>query len=837
MRTSNLALFLFSSAAFGAGLVGLRVEPTSRVLYGSGASQQFLVIGTYADGSERDVTENAKWQLSDPSLAELRNEAILSVRKEGSLILTANVEDKTARGTVRISGIGETRQFQFARDIGGILTRQGCNGSGCHGGVKGRGGFKLSSGVLHPKDDYEWMVKGGTYQVLSAEAGGTRTPRIDLQKPEDSLILLKATGSVPHGGGQRFGKDSEEYRTVLQWVRNGAPYGPENDRKNDVTKLEVFPPVVTLEKASKHRLLVTAHFADGRTEDFTRQALFTSNDKDVAKVDPSGLISPGRLGETAILVRAAGKAVTATVGVIGDPIAKYAVVPRTNHIDEFIADKLKKFRIVPSELSSDSEFLRRVCLDLAGTLPPPGRAREFLASKDPKKREKLIETLIGSPEFVDYWTFRFDDLFRLAVFSNGIQPKWSQMYGEWIRNSIASNKPYDQMARERLIAQGYDGPSRHFLPYDVIGPPGETMAEEVRVLFGRRLDCAQCHNHPYEAWSQDQFWGMAAFFGRMFKMGDQGNEYVIFDHPADEPLGNQDVNGSIKMLHPRTKAELKPTFLDGVSVSASARENPRKALAEWMVKHPHFAEAAVNRIWSYFFGRGIVDPVDDFRSTNPPTHPQLLARLAQEFRENNHDLRHLIRTIVSSRTYQLSGIPNATNADDRSNYSHGMPRPLDAEILLDAISDVTGVPEVFSTSVSEVMKSGGQAPAGTRAITLREPDMFYSRFLDLYGRPNRLTLPERNGKANLAQALDMLAGPAYNDKLRAPTGRLQSLLNAGKSNEEIVREFYLAAYTRRPDPDELNSIVKALAAREDRVSALEDFVWAIICSREFAENH
>jgi hypothetical protein len=260
-------------------------------------------------------------------------------------------------------------------------------------------------------------------------------------------------------------------------------------------------------------------------------------------------------------------------------------------------------------------------------------------------------------------------------------------------------------------------------------------------------------------------------------------------------------------------------------------------LADWMVRHPYFAEATVNRMWSYFFGRGIVDPVDDFRSTNPATHPELLARLAQDFRDHNHDLRYLIRTIVSSRTYQLSGVPNATNADDRSNYSHSVPRALDAEVLLDAISDVTGVPEVFSTSVSEITKSGGQAPTGTRAITLRESDMFYSRFLDLYGRPNRLTLPERNGKANLAQALDMLAGPAYNEKLNAPTGRLQSLLNAGKSNDEIVREFYLAAYTRLPDPDELDSILQMLSARQDRVSGLKDLVWAMICSREFAENH
>jgi hypothetical protein len=834
-----LTLLAVASAAHGANadLVSLRVVPEKVTLHGAAAEQQLLLIGSYSDGSESDLTGAARWELSNPALGAIDTQGIFSARKDGSLTVAARIGAGSARAEIRIEAASEVRQFQFAREIGSILTRQGCNGSGCHGGVKGRGGFKLSSGLLHPKDDYEWIVKGGAYQVLTTEVAGQRVPRINLKEPESSLILLKATAKVSHGGGKRFSIDSPDYRSILQWVRDGAPYGPENDRQSEVTRLEVFPPVVTLERDTKQRIIVTAHFVGGRTQDFSRQALYVSNDKDIAKVDPSGLVTAGRLGETAILIRAAGKAVTATVGVVGEPVANYPPTARSNFIDDFIMSKLRKFRIVPSDLSTDEEFLRRVCLDLAGTLPPPARTREFLAGKDPKKREKLIDTLIGSPEFVDYWTFRFDDIFRLAVFSNGIQPKWSQMYGEWIRDSIASNKPYDQMARERLIAQGYDGPSRHFLPYDVIGPPGETMAEEVRVLFGRRLDCAQCHNHPYEAWSQDQFWGMAAFFGRLFKMGDQGNEYVVFDHPVDEPMGNGDVNGSIKMLHPRTKVELKPTLLDGTVVSASGRENPRKALADWMVRHPYFAEAAVNRIWSYFFGRGIVDPVDDFRSTNPATHPELLERLAEEFRTHNHDLRHLIRTIVSSRTYQLSGGPNPTNAEDRSNYSHALPRPLDAEVLLDAISDVTGVPEVFSTGVSEMSKSGGQAPAGTRAITLREPDMFYSRFLDLYGRPNRLTLPERSGKANLGQALDMLAGSAYNDKLGAPGGRLQSMLDAGKSDPDIIREIYLAAYTRLPDQDELAAVLQLISAQADRRSTLRDFVWAVICSREFAENH
>ena len=444
---------------------------------------------------------------------------------------------------------------------------------------------------------------------------------------------------------------------------------------------------------------------------------------------------------------------------------------------------------------------------------------------------------MATPEFVDYWTYRFDDLFRVGVFPNGINLKWSQMYAGWIRDSIASGKPYDQMARERIAAQGYDGPTRHYLPYDVIGPAGETMAEEFRVFFGRRLDCAQCHNHPYEAWSQDQFWGLAAFFSRVFKMGDTGAEYVVFDHPASEAMGSGDVNGSIKLYHPRTKAEVKPALLDGTVVESSGRDNPRKVLADWMVSHPYFAEAAANRMWSYMFGRGLVDPVDDFRSTNPPTHPELLDRLASEFRRHKYDLRYLIRTIAVSRTYQSSGRPVDANREDHTNYSHASPRALDAEVMLDAISAVTGIPEIFTTGISDAAKDSGQAPAGTRAITVRQPDLYYSRFLDIYGRPNRLTLPERSGKANLNEALHMLAGAAYQEKLAAPGSRLRKLLDQGRSDEEVIQEFYLAAYARFPEGDESKMIHKLIASSRSREDALRDFVWALLCSREFSENH
>ena len=821
-----------------AKLLSIRIEPATRTLVGAGASQQLLVIGTFSDGGEQDLTDEAAWRLSDTALARIDNSARLFAIADGSVSLTAAVQGHTARSSMRLERTEVQRPFSFARDIADIFTRRGCNNTTCHGSVKGRGGFKLSAHAVNPSDDYEWITKGGVYQVLTDAVAGVRVPRVDLQDPTKSLLLLKPSMTVAHGGGLQLPKDSEDYGKLLDWVRKGAPFGQPLDPSAQVVSLEVTPRLVAVPAGARHSLLVTAHMADASEEDFTHEVIYQANNPEVASVSVDGVVSARKRGETDVLVWAAGYAASSTVGIIGAPVASYPDVPRFNFIDEYIFSKLRKMRMVPSDLSSDTEFLRRVCLDLTGTLPPPERVREFVLNRDPKKREKVIDILMASPEFVDYWTFRFSDLFRVAVFSNGIQPKWSEMYWEWIRDSIASNKPYDRMARERLVAQGYNGPSRHYLPYDVIAPPAETMAEEVRVFWGRRLDCAQCHNHPYENWSQNQFWGLAAFFDRQFKLGNTGLEYVIFDHPINEDLGSADVKGSIKLYHPRTKAEVQPALLDGTVVPGSDRVNPRVEFARWMTSHPYFAEAAVNRVWSWFFGRGLVDPVDDFRSTNPPTHAELLDKLAQSFRDHGYDLRYLMRLIVTSRTYQLSSIPNATDSDDRINYSHAIPRELDAEVLLDAISSVVGVPEIFSTAVSGASaEKSGQAPLGTRAINLHQPDVYFSRFLDIYGRPNRLTVPERNAKANLGQALDMLAGSTYNEKLMATGSRLSRLIESAASEEKIITEFYLAALGRYPAREETADLMKLIDQRGSREEGLKDLVWALISSREFAENH
>jgi hypothetical protein len=810
----------------------LRIVPERATLKGARATQQFVVIQTNADGTESDVTAQAEWVFSKTGLAKFVSAARLAPVADGALTLTAVVSGRRASASVKMEDAAAVQPVTFRREILNILTTRGCNSAICHGGVKGQGGFKLSANALYPADDYDWITKGGGYQVLTAEVKGARIPRIDRQHPEKSLLLMKPTMGTPHGGGKRFGTDSDDYKTIAGWIRDGAPYSAGNAAAEaKLLRLELYPSMAVLPVEGSHRVLVTAHFSDGHTEDYTHQALYTVNDGEVAAVDAGGVISARRRGETSILVRAAGQVASAGVGVIGPPVRNYPVIARANFIDEHVFQKLRRFQIVPSELAGDSEFLRRLCLDLTGTLPPPARVREFLASTDPHKREKVIDALLASPEYVDYWTFRFADLFRVSIFGNGLSAKWMEEYWEWIRHNIETNRPYDEVARERIAAEGYKPPSRHFLPYNQTATPAEAMGEEVRVFMGRRMDCAQCHNHPYENWSQDQFWGMAAFFSRMFRMGQ-----VVVDHPTNMDLGTKDVGGSMDLLHPRTKAVVKPAVLDNAPLGLTDGGNPRRELARWMTSHPYFAEAAVNRIWGYFFARGIVDPVDDFRSTNPPTHPELLAALAADFREHGYDLRRLMKTIVSSRTYQLSHQPNATNGEDVTNYSRSLARGLDAEVLLDAVADVTGVPETFSTAITDGA-TVGQAPAGTRAVQLRDPDTFFSRFLELYGRSNRGAVPERNNKPNLSQALHVLAGATYVNRLGRPNSRLAKLLESDASDEAIFAEFYLAALSRPPLADEVRELKTILAGRGDREAGLREFVWALISSREFAENH
>jgi hypothetical protein len=821
-------------AGEGPLMVSVRIVPERVTLQGSRAGQQFVVLGTFADGLERDVTSQSRFSISDPRLASLDPAGRVVAAEDGEFDLKAEVGTLVVGSHVRVEVSKAAAPFSFARDIGRILTQRGCNAVDCHGSVKGKKGFKLSMNALYPREDYTWIVEGGTYQVLTTEQTKPRKPRIDRTKPDESLLLLKATAAESHGGGERMAKGSADYQEILHWIKNGAPYGQDaREKAARITRLEIEPSQLIVDEKGKHQLLVTALFADGRREDFTDKVVYASNNPELARVSPDGRVEAVRAGEAAIIVRAAGQSATVGVGIITPAAADYPKVQGRNFIDDQVFAKLRKLRIVPAPLSRDDEFLRRVCLDLTGTLPPPERVRVFVADRDPEKRDKLIDTLLDSPQFVDFWTYRFADLFR--VNHSSLQKlKRTYQYLEWMRLSIAENKPYDQIARERIAAQGYGGPTSHVYRVGDFIAPQEVMAEELRVFGGVRLECAQCHNHPFEAWSQDQFWGLAAFFGQMTVAGNDSDGLLIDFPLAPIPLPRGE-KGPKALIHPRTKQAVKPAFLDGSEPAPGDPADLRMTLARWMTSrdNPYFARAAVNRMWGYFFSRGIVDPVDDFRSTNPPTHPELLEALARRFQEQNYDLKALIRTIVQSRTYQLSGETNPTNRSDEVNYARARPRALEAVVLLDAISRVSGVDEQFAW---HSFVGGGSTAPGTRAIDL-VPEIAPCRFLDAYGRPNRQALPERSNQPNVAQALHMLAGTTYTEKIAQKGGRVDRLVQSGVSNQQAIEDLYLAALCRLPTERERTELDDLIRRQSSRREALEALAWALVSSREFAYNH
>ena len=812
-------------AAAAPELLSLTLEPRAVTLRGGGASQQFLLTGTYSDGVQRDLSRQARFSLSDARLCRVDDRGQVVALAGGGARLTAEFGGRSKVSSITVQVSARTRAPNFALDLEGIFTRQGCNDSHCHGSVKGRGGFKLSSQAGNPREDHRWIVRGGAFQIYSQESAGPETPRISPDAPEKSLLLLKPTLQVPHGGGRRLDPDGPDYRALLQWIGQGAPYG---NGVPEIIRLEVMPRQIVLEPGLSQQLVVTAWLSDGSREDFTRRVHYQPTAEEVVEVDENGLIRAREPGEATVLVQAPRQATRVSLGVVSKILTEFPRETPRNFIDREVLRKLRRLSILPSERSSDQEFLRRVCLDLTGTLPPPRRVREFLESRDPGKRDRLIHKLLNSPEYIDYWTFRLADLFRVSHEQGGRDKV--KLYWEWIRDSIARNKPFDQVARERMAGQGYDGPTRHLWGADEIRLPQDVMTEQARVFLGRRLDCAQCHDHPFDSWTQDQFWGLTGFFKNL-------TYFWTTMAAVDDPIGHEEFGGDSRLFHPRTRKEVEAVYPDGRPLPVEERTDPRPRLADWFTSSEEFLfeEAVANRFWSYFFGRGIVDPVDDFRLTNPPSHPELLPKLARYFRSSGYDLRSLIRLIVQSNTYQRSGRPNPTNRGDGVNYSRALPRSLDAEILLDMICQITGIPEVFEGK--DEREYGGRQPAGTRAMNIVHPDLHPSRFLDIYGRPSRTAVPERKGGASLAQALHMLAGPAYTDKLSGKGGRIDRLLRSATTDREIVEEFYLAALSRFPTPEETTQLVRMVRTWPSRKQALEDLLWGVIASREFAYNH
>ena len=715
---------------------------------------------------------------------------------------------------VQLDNETKERAPLFLKDIAPILDKQGCSAGLCHGKFGGQGGLNLSLLTLNPESDYEPIVHHN------------RGRRINLLEPEQSLLFLKPTGQISHAGGVRFGANSDEAETILEWISAGAPFSPDEPR---LEKLEIEPSEAAFTAVGETtQLKVLAHFTDGSVEDVTDQAVYESKDEPVASVTESGLVTSERWGGTAILARYLGVVSSSFITVPRESDREsFPQILTNNFIDEFVAAKLKKLNVRPSELTSDSEFIRRVYLDTVGKLPTSDEVKEFLADSNPEKRSHLIDTLMETEEWIDLRTLKLADMLRVHPrrLGNGeFGERGATLFHEFIRDSVAENKSYDKFVREVLEATGstyQHGPTNY---YRIERQPSGRAETTAQVFLGIRLSCARCHKHPFDEWTTDDYWNFAAFTGKVnARGGGLYQELVVYHNPAGRVI-NQSVQGNRGQI-------AQPTFLGGETLPEAYRADAIKHLSDWITadSNPYFAKATVNRLWSYYFGRGIVDPVDDMRATTPASVEGLLEALAEEFVRSGYDTKHIIKLILNSRTYQLSAEPNETNKLDDRFFSRFMPRPLMAQVLLDVLNDVTGSSQKY-----------GRYPEGTRAIELPLP--VRSAFLDLFGRSDREFLGNLDPllEPTLTQALHIINSRYVNQKLKTRNGTITQLLEPKTGEKlqpaELATELYLMTLSRYPTEVELEKAKTYLADNDTRRDDTEDLLWALISSRSFLFN-
>jgi hypothetical protein len=714
----------------------------------------------------------------------------------------------------------QAEPVSFSNDVMAVLSRAGCNHGACHGNQNGKNGFKLSLRGQDPDFDLD---------SLTRDTLGRRTDRL---RPEDSLLLAKATSRVPHEGGKRFDRDSLEYRLLHRWIAEGMHRDPPNApvlRLLDVSPLQQ----VLIDPADRVPLCVRGVFSDGQIRDVTRLAVFETSNL-VVRVDAEGVAQRQGMGETTILVRYLDRQAAVQLAFVpARPDFVWSNPPEANYIDHHVFAKLRILRMNPSPLVPDSVFLRRVYLDVLGVLPSSDETRRFLVDTRPDKRARLIDSLLQRPEFADFWSLKWADLLHCE--EKVLDTKGVHLFHDWIRRSIAEGKPLNDFAREVIAGRGstYGQPAANW--YRALRDPQDRAEAAAQVFLGIRMQCARCHNHPFDRWTQTDYHSLAAFFSRVQYRVVENNRRDGFD--KHEFVGEQivwmDRTGEIK--HPRSGEVLRPLFLGSDTPVFASHADRLLALADWVAdpKNPFFARAQVNRIWYHLFGRGIVEPNDDFRASNPPVNAPLLNALAQDFADHRFDLRYLLRIILNSRTYQLSAKPNETNADDESNFARALVRPLQAELLLDALGQVTGVTPSFP----------GQ-PAGTRAVQLpgvsanrerRQRASDGERFLTAFGKPVRLLSCEceRSDDTTLNQAFQLITGPLVNKMLSEPDNRIGRLIAAGKSDAETVEEFYLAALCRPPSRNETQAALAMIGNAKNRRAAFEDLVWGLVNAKEF----
>lgn len=795
----------------------------------SGPEARRQIVVTATDPTNRfpeiDVTRRVKFAAEPAGIVAIDAHGLVTPLADGACTVTASLDGSpSAEVAVTVEKFAQAPPVSFPNDIVPIFTRNDCNVGACHAKSTGQNGFRLSLFGYEPKADHE---------VLSIDSRGRR---VFPASAEHSLLLMKAVGDIPHGGGARLDPDSRDYRMVKRWIEAGMPYAPENDPT--VERIEVFPRSRVIAPGGEQQLAVTAFLSDGTRRDITHAAQFESNAEDMAEADATGHVRLRKLtGSTSVMVRFQEQVdvFLATIP-LGDRLTD---LPKPNNfVDEEIFGKLAELGLPPSGLGDDHTFLRRVTLDIAGRLPSLAETEEFLASNDPNKRPQKIDALLESTDYADYFAGKWAGLLRNK---SGGNLEWvardTYNFHAWLRSSLNQNKPFDQLVAELVTASGKTGENPAVGWYRAVTDQKEQMQDIAQVFLGVRMQCAQCHHHPYEKWSQDDYFGFAAFFSTVERK-------EVYRLPEDDIVFHN--RKTAEMKNPNTGVMLRPAVLGGDPIDIPAENDPRRELAAWLRSpdNPYLSKVLVNRYWKHFFGRALVEPEDDIRPTNPASHPALLDGLAERFVESGYDLKALVRLLCNSRAYQLDSEPLPENEADEQNFARFHPRRLPAEALLDSINDVAGAQNSF-----------GKQPLGVRAIAL--PDDAANReseFLTMFGRPQMDTACEceRTGEANLGQSLHLINSDLIQQKLATPNGRAQLLAkDTARPDDERVREIYLRALSRQPDPEEL-AIARAhldkkraqsaadpekLTREKAEQEAFEDILWVIANTKEFLFNH
>ncbi|MDG2130297.1 MAG: DUF1549 and DUF1553 domain-containing protein [Fuerstiella sp.] len=719
----------------------------------------------------------------------------------------------------------ESSRIRFTTDVVPVLTKLGCNSGGCHGKATGQNGFKLSLLGFEPEFDYRAIVKE------------SRGRRILPAAPERSLVLVKATNQKPHGGGQRTRVGSEEYKILRRWIADGVVAPAADDPV--VERITMSPREQVMENRTSEALLVTAHFSDGTSRDVTRQAVYESNEPEIASVQSNGLVrTHDRTGLFSVMVRYGGSIATFHAAVplqaTGQPQSEteatlnYLEQNLTSPVEQSLIRQWRRLGITPSEPADDATFLRRVSVDICGTLPTRKEVEDYVDDTDTEKRNRLIDRLLDRPEYASNFGLKWADVLRNrgSGYATGKQRPGTALFSSWIRDSLAANKPYDQFVAEIITASGNQNENPPAIWYRQVRTQPDYVESVAQAFLGVRIQCAQCHHHPFDRWSQADYYGLAAVFSRVGRKGGFADAEV----PTNEVIYLKDRG---EVLHPRNGRLMRPKALGGPEFQLTRYDDPRRSLAQWMVApdNPFFARTMVNRTWAHFHGRGIIHPIDDARDSNPPTNPELLDALAAEFVTSGYDIKHLIRVICNSYSYGLKATPNDLNGDDSQTFARFYPRRLSAEVLLDGISQVLDVPTQFAGGP-------GSLPPGTRAIDLPDENVPVS-FLDVFGRPARTSSCEceRVDAPSLAQALTLINSAEIQRKLTAETGYAAQLAANERTHVENSTDIFLRLLGREPDRMELQAGTDFLKSAEDRGEAYRSLLWSLLATNEFLFNH